>query len=238
MSTRQKVIICFIFFLSFTSLAYSNFGLLADFNINGISIGQTKLKGNLKVQLKPDLKRIIGDIFYQEPGNPFPELDEKDVIINFKTGKKYLFTSSSEQWLTSSIDDDYSMLDEKNVKITVVKKPKVITTTIIMKQPPEFGGNQKYIIKFKYKSIKLSEEDNAVKKYKNPTAIDILSIFIDNEELIKLINNKLPKNNFRIPDIFSIVWYQGSKVHLNVTGSLSVKMIINMYNEDFKPVRL
>jgi len=229
------IFLTLIWIFSVISYSFCEPGLLADYTMNGTSIGQTKIQGNLKIIMKTKLKRLTGNIFYQEVGNPFPDLDEKDIIVNFKKGKKHIYTSESADWFTTSLADDSALLDERKISISINKKSKEITATIKMNFVPEFGGKQKYIIKFKYSSATPSNEANELKEIGKPTAVGILSIFIDNERLIELLAKKLPLDNFRIPSKFHIIWKQGGSTKLDVKGTLNVKMNIAFDDSDFRP---
>ena len=102
----RVIFITLILMFIIVSSVFGGPGLLADYKVDGTSIGGTKLQGNLKVMMKPQLKRLTGNIFYQEVGNPFPDLNEKDIIVNFKKKKKYIFTTESITWFTSSLAPD------------------------------------------------------------------------------------------------------------------------------------
>lgn len=231
----MKVIsITLIFLFSIITVISANPGILADYSIEGISIGQTKLKGNARIIIELQAKRLTANFFYQEAGTPFPNLDEKDIIINFKKGKKYIFTSESGEWLTSSIEDDYSLLDEKKVKITIKKSGKDIITKISMDLEPEFGGKQKYIIRFSYLK-RPSSEVNELKKINKPSGIDFLSLFIDNEKLIELLNKKMAANRYRVPDKFKLIWEQDGEKKLDIRGILKAKSSIMFSDSDFEP---
>ena len=82
------VIIILISIFSIISIAFGDLGYITDYDVEGTSIGQTELLGNLKVSMKPQAKRVTAEIFYQEAGNPFPNLDEKDIFVDFKNKKK------------------------------------------------------------------------------------------------------------------------------------------------------
>lgn len=226
--------IILIFLFGVITFASANPGILADYSIEGISIGQTKLKGNARIMIERQTKRITANFFYQEVGNPFPDLDEKDIIVDFKKGKKHIFTSESGEWLTSSIEDDYTLLDEKKVKIIIKKSANKIIARITMDLEPEFGGKQKYIIRFSYLKPSGSEV-NELKKVNKPSGIDFLSLFIDNEKLIELLSKKMAENRYRIPDKFKLIWEQSGEKKLDIKGTLKAKSSIIFSDSDFEP---
>ncbi len=228
-------ILVMIFSVIFFSISpvFCETGYLADYSFSGTSVGGTKLKGNLRVMLASEKKRLTGNMFYQEAGNPFPDLDEKDTIIDFSKGKKYIFTSESGDWISTSLEDEYSLISKKKINIKIVRKKSNIIVTINLELPETFGGKQQYKIEFYYSKEVLSSEDTQIKSFSKTSVIDFLSSFIDNEGIIKSLEEKMGQDKFHSPDKFSIVWTQGNKEQLNVKGSLIAKSIIPLSNDDF-----
>jgi len=235
----RTIIISLILILSVITSSFAGTGLLADYKVNGTAIGDTTLQGNLKVMMKPKLKRITGNIFYQEAGNPFPDLDEKEVIVNYKKSKKHLYTSGAGEWFSSPLSDDGAMINANQVTITVTKtpttKPKEIKAYIKLNLPTAMGGNQSYRVKFTYDKRTPDNTDKKVKEIGNPTAVDLLSVFIENEKIIELLSKKLPTDNFRVPKTFSVVWKKGKTKQLSVRATLSMKSNIDFPNSYFAP---
>lgn len=220
MKMTLTALLCFICAAVF---AAGQLGYILDYDVSGFSIGQTKIQGNLKMLLKQQAKRVSSSLFYQEAGQPFPNLDEKEIIVDFKNDKKYHYSADSDEWLSAPLSEDFSILDEKKVKINLSKTPKEITAVMDMSLAPEFGGKQKYTIKLSYINA-TSSEVNEFKKIVKPSAVDFLSMFIDNEKLIDLLNKKIIDDRFRIPDKFQVNWQQNGKDKLKVNGSLQVKL--------------
>ena len=230
----RTIFITLIFIFNIIYCAFGDPGILADYNLNGTSIGGTKLKGNLRIMMKSQANRLTGNIFYQEAGNPFPDLDEKDLIINFKKKKKHIMTSEAMDWYSSSLTDDYEIIPDSKISISIKKTSKEITAIINLNLASELGGKQKYIIKFTYTSTGPGGEESVLKQINQPTGAGVLSMFIDNEKIIELLSKKLLNNKYKIPEKFQITWKQNNKTQLDVKGKLNIKSNIDLDDSDFQ----
>ena len=226
----KKILFSLIFILSnfFISMLYSNNGYLADYNFTGFSISKTKVKGNFKFMFINTIKKISGNTFYQEPGNPFPDLVEKVVKVDYKNNKKIITTSDAEEPITFNLKDDYTMLNDKNIKISSSQQGNKKTIMVSLNLPEELGGKQQYIISFIYES---STDD--IKNINNITAAGFLSLFIDNEKIINLIGDSLKNDKFKFPSNFSLIWKAGKNEKLNIKGVLESEINMDLSEDDF-----
>jgi len=156
------------------------------------------------------------------------------LIIDFKNKKKKIFTPETAEWFTTSLSDDANLIQPKKVKIIINKSSKKINAIVNLNFKPSLGGKQKYKINFTYNNSTPQQEDLILKNFHTPTAVDILSIFIDNEKLIEMINKKLSQNNYRIPDKFEIIWEQDGKQKLNVKFNLKAKLKMDLSESDLE----
>ncbi len=229
---KLTIILLFPLLLISTNIKADN-GYLVDYSINGKSLGGTEMRGNLKFLFKNGIKRITGNIFYQEAGNPFPNLDEKDIIVNFDKDKKTITTSESGDKLTVSLDGDFTSIPDNKIKVDIIQSSSKIAAVINVDAAPEFGGKQKYIIYIKFKGAPDENEINNLKKIKKPTALGFISIFIDNEKIIDILNKSIGDEIYRIPDSFSVYWQVNNKKQLDVTGKLESKSVMDISEADF-----
>ena len=221
-------ILAVVFFFSIVLFGLSNLtagsGILLEYEVDGTAVGGTTLLGNLKVLLQNNMKRMTGNLFYDEPGAPYPTLDEKDLIVNFAEKKKYLKTTDSGTWGDESLSDDYSMIKDNELSITI--KPganaSVVIAVVKVSLPADFGGEKVYVIKLTYKDT--SKDAKLFTDFKSPAALDFLSIYLDNEKIINALNKKLAEYKFKIPQSFSLVAGQKGKEYLNIKGNLRSKM--------------
>ncbi len=200
------------------SIVPSAFCYITDYDLKGNSLGGTKIMGNLKVQMKAKAKRLSGVIVYQEAGNPMPDMDEKEIIIDYKKNKKYFFSMESGQWLSSSLKDDYALIDNNSINVAVKKNARKITATININNPPEFGGKQKYTINLTYSLSSPVKEIKQIKTYGKSNGLSVLSMFIDNEKIIEALGSKLGDDRYRIPVIWQIILSQDGQTKLDVKG--------------------
>ena len=231
----KKIILMMIILICFVYYAYGEKGLYTDFNIDGTSIGSTKIQGRITVIVQSQVKRIKAELIYIEAGSPFPEVDEEEAIVDFINMKKYIFSMGSGQWITNSLKDDYKILNERGVRISIKKKKNEINIKANFKLPRRHGGSQKFNITYIYADEKMDRVDKALEKNIRPTAIDFLGLFLDNEELIELISKKMGKDKYRIPKFFKCKWSQGNKKKLDITGEMMMKKIIDSSKYKFKP---
>ncbi len=233
----MKRFFCFIFlFISFLPmLIWGEEGVVADYDFNGKAIGATKLKGNMKILLKKGVKRLQGNIFYQETGNPFPDLDEIDIIVNFKKGTKYIYTSEAGKKITTSLKDEFNLIKKEEITLHVKKYKNMFIARANINIPPELGGNQQYMIKFEY-TDRRGEEEAVLKKIIQPSAIDIVSIFVDNEKIVDILNKNLVEFKNKLPEKFLIKWIQNNTVKLNVEGKIKAGFTMDLTDEDFIPI--
>ena len=221
-------ILCFIIL---TNL-YSEDGILADYSIEGSSAGGAKLKGNLKFMSISKISRLTSAFFYQEKGNPFPELVENDLIINFKTGKKYLVSSDSpNDVMEIPIQEDYEIVYEKKVNINVEKNPDNLKINLILSQ----GSSSKpKVYNLTLEPIKPdSKEENTLKNFDNTSILEIFSMFIDNEKIIDIIAKNLGEDKNKIIKKFNIK-IEDVKSKIDINGKLENKALIKLTDDDFK----
>ncbi len=233
----MKSIISFLFLaliIVYPFVIQAEDGFLVDYDVAGISIGNTKIKGNIRVMMKKDIKKITGNIFFQEAGQPFPDLVEKNVMIDFSKGKKSITTGDIKAGVTTDIEDDYKLIKNNEVKISAKKDADKANIVIDIKSPPEFGGEQKYIIEFEFNKSLSQQELGQMSKYPKPTATGLISFFTDNEKLIEFVNMKLGNYKYMFPSKFFIKWEQNKIVQLEVTGTLKSKVAMDLTAEDFE----
>ena len=224
----MKIISIILLWLTFIiSNLSANLGVTIHYTVKGNSIGKTTLRGKCRVLFQPAMKRLTGSIYYQEAGNPFPDLEEKDIIVDYTKKKKEYYTKDSRSWLT--IPFAHEKASRVKVKVRKVKKDIKITVTASLKKSQ--GGKQKYIITFSYEGKKNEKTNLELKKYKIPSPADILSLFINNEKIIAKIAKKSIIKNYGIPDKFKIEWYQKKKKKLHIEGKLKMKTV-NIFPED------
>lgn len=205
---------------------------MADYSIEGSSAGGAKLKGNLKFMSISKISRLTSAFFYQEKGNPFPELVENDLIINFKTGKKYLVSSDSpNDVMEIPIQEDYEIVDEKKVNINVEKNPNNLKINLILSQ----GSSSKpKVYNLTLEPIKPdSKEENTLKNFDNTSILEIFSMFIDNEKIIDIIAKNLGEDKNKIIKKFNIK-IEDVKSKIDINGELENKALIKLTDDDFK----
>ncbi len=222
-----------LFFLTASNIIGED-GFLVDYNVSGTSIGGTKIKGNLKVLMIKNLKKITGNLFFQEPGQPFPDLVEKSLKVDFNNAKKYIDTGDGKAGVTMNLDDDYKLINSNGVKINAEKTGSDADIVILITSPPELGGNQKYSIKMSFNKSTSQQESAEMAKYKKPTATGLISFFTDNEKLIDFINLKLGAFKNMFPSKFSIRWEQNNILQLDVKGTMKSKVMMDLSVDDFE----
>jgi len=231
---RIITITLFWIFMLF-SYSFGEIGIVLNYKLKGESLGQTGIRGKFRVLFKPKMKRLTGSIYYQEAGSLFPNLDEKDIIIDFNTRTKEYFTRESRSWLSTPLATEYALVKSRNIKVTSRKVKKGVKTIVRLTMKRKLGGKQKYIITFTYNDSRPEKVNDELKKYKKPSAADILSIFINNEKIVNEISRRSLIRKYGIPDTFSIKWQQKGKTKLNVTAHLKTKAIVLLSEDAFAP---
>jgi len=222
----MKIIIFILsfFFLLHSSL-FSGVGVVLNYKIRGQGLGQAQVRGKFRAVFEPRIKRITGAIYYQEAGAVFPELDEKDLIVDYNQKMKFYYTKESRDWLTTPLSSELSLIKPSQVSVRSSKNKNKLKIIVNLNLPTRLGGRQKYIITFIYNEKKPDKVYNELKGYGQPNISDILSIFIHNERIVNQIYHKSAIKKYGIPDSFHVVWKQKSKIKLDVTGTLKTKSI-------------
>ena len=221
-------ILAVVFFFSVLLLGlpqvFAGSGILLEYEVDGSAVGGTTLLGNLKVVMQNQMKRLTGNLFYDEPGAPYPTLDEKDLIVNFSEKKKHLKTTESGSWGTESLSEDFSMIKDNELNVTVTPGNSSVTAVVKVSLPADFGGEQIYVVKLTYKDSDASQDAKLFSDFKVPTGIDFLSIYLNNEKIVQALNRKLSNYKLKIPKTFTIVARQKGKEFLSITGKLRSKI--------------
>ena len=220
---RKRIIVLF-FILSLIPFLFGELGFIYDYTIEGEGVGRTKIQGSIKIQMIPDSKRLTCDFFYLEAGNPFPDLNEKDIIINYSKNEKSIFISEFNEWIDSQVDLDFDVIEDDKLTITTSKDGNDVSVIIAVEQEPEFGGKQKFSILLTYPDKSPKAESDAFKQFKKPLGADFLSIYLDNEKLVEVINKNLGVDAFRIPEKFTLRHESEGEIQVNVRGSLTIKL--------------
>lgn len=223
MKTKILVIILFSFTLLLGSVKVSaSSGILLEYEIEGSAVGGTTLLGNLKIIMQNQIKRLTGNLFYDEPGSPYPTLKEKDLIVNYTDKTKALKTTDTGSWSTDPLSDDFSMIKDNELSVTLKSGSSSSSVTAVVKisLPADFGGEKIYVIKLNYADT----DSNLFSEFQYPTGLDFLGIYLDNEKVVDSLNKKLSAYKLKIPKSFTIVAQQKGKDFLNITGQLRSKM--------------
>lgn len=223
-----------IFLLINLNSGYCEEGFLADYTIEGSAVGNTKLKGNLKIMSINNIKRVTSALFYQEAGNPFPALVENDLIVDYKSGNKYINSSDSGEWIKLSLKDEYGLIDERNFKPVITRGEQTVKINFSIDSLSGIGGKENYSIILNYSKSDSIEEKNLFQKFDKTSALDFLSFFIENEKVIELLNKNLINEKNRVVDNFKIRVEENNKVKMDVNGKLESKLKMLLTAEDFK----
>ncbi len=208
-------------------------GYIIDYGFTGKVIGSTEAKGNMKVYYKQNKKRVEIDLVFKEPGKSFPTIDKRNLIVDHKEGTKLYYTSDIDDWFESDFNDNSVLIQKQNKQVNVKGARKEIDIEIILKPDPDTGSSKKYIIKIVYLKGSTRSEIMTFLKYVQPSAVEFLSVFFDNEKLSDVLNSMLGSTRYRIPDKFSIAAYEDDIEILNLNGKLKAKMVMELSDEEF-----
>lgn len=229
-------IILFLLFWIITLFSdlFGQTGIVLNYKLTGQSLGRAGIRGQVRALFQPKMKRITGSIYYQEAGSIFPNLDEKDIIIDFNRKMKNYYTSESRSWFTTPLAAEYTLINNNSINITSTKFKNSVKTIVYLNLQSSLGGSQVYTITFTYNDTKPDKVNIELKKYIRPTIADILSIFINNEKVIEEISKRSLIPKYGIPDTFTVIWQQKGKTKLNVNVALKTKAITLLQAAEFE----
>jgi len=230
---KAKILAIIFFFLTLllgSVQVSASSGILLEYEVEGSAVGGTTLLGNLKIMMQNQIKRLTGNLFYDEPGSPYPTLKEKDLIVNYTDKTKALKTSDTGSWSTDPLSADFSMIKDNELSVSLKStSPSSVTTVIKISLPADFGGEKIYVIKLNYED----NDSNLFSEFQYPTGLDFLGIYLDNEKVVDSLNQKLSAYKLKIPKSFTIVGQQNGKDFLNITGQLRSKMGMGLPKNTF-----
>jgi hypothetical protein len=230
----MKKIIFLIPLLVLSNLYAQQNGFIMEYKLDGSMIGNTKIDGNMEIIIKPHAKRITGNIVYEEPGNPFPTLDEQDILVDFDAAMKYHKTSESHGWMSGPLNADYNSLSDGSIKKSVQKEKGKDIVKVGITLPQSLGGYHTYTVELSWSKPAVAGEIQTFTKVGRPSATDLLSLFIDNEKIVEEIGKLAGDNRYIIPDSFTVTLEQDGKVQQTTKGVLRSKIVLVASDKWFK----
>ncbi len=220
---KVRSILSFLIFLIIRFNLYANTIFTSTYSVSGIGIGKTKIKGSFTVKIKPLIKYINGDLYFQEVDNPFPDKVTKKVYIDFNNKIKKIKIGDIKKGMETPLGADYNSIQDSEISTSIFQKEKLYIMIIEINSKNEDIGKQKYFIEFDYSNAQTTAEEQFFSKFQKPTTADILSFFIDNEKIIDTIGRKMPYIKNKFPVKFSLKWEENGVTQLNINGELKVK---------------
>jgi hypothetical protein len=224
-------LVCFAFLAGVRLFAAD--GYLLEYETSGRHIGGTKIEGNLKIIFKNGTKRLSGATVFYEPGNPYPNIEEKEIIVDLPGKKKLFYVADAGQWTSTDLNGDFVLITDQKVKTEYVRNGSTAVLKIAIQLPVLLGGPSLYTVTYTYGKDS-GKDAPRVKAISNPGPADVIGFYMDNQKFAEIIAQRLGEDRYQIPEKFEIVCEQGGKVAFDITGKIRVAQGMNLSDRDFQ----
>jgi len=208
-------------------------GYLMEYETSGVHTGGTRVEGNLKIILKNGVKRISGTLVFYETGNPYPNIEEREVIVDIPSSKKYFITEGLGQWNSLDLKGDFNLLKDDKIRVEYNKTGNTALLKLSVNYPVLMGGTTVYSITYTY-GKDANRDKIRLQAIGKPSPSDIAVYFLDNEKIADTIQQKLGEDRYNIPEKFRIVCEQAGKISFDITGTLRSAQPLNLADRDFQ----